>query len=44
MDAADPALCRALAYRIVQAITLHWKRGRLGSEVIRRAVRGWSLP
>ncbi len=27
MDAADPVLCKAIAYRIVQAMTLQWKRG-----------------
>ncbi len=32
MDAADPVLRKALAYRIVQALTLQWKRGGLGSE------------
>ena len=40
MDAADPALCKALAYRIVQALTLHWKRKRIGSEGLRRGVKG----
>ena len=32
LDAADPVLRKALAYRIVQALTLQWKRGGLGSE------------
>ncbi len=41
MDAADPVLRKALAYRIVQALTLQWKRGGLGSEGIRRDVRVW---
>ena len=43
MDASDPVLCKALAYRIVQALTLQWKRGKLGSEGIRRGVRVWTL-
>ncbi len=32
MDAADPVLCKALAYRIVQSMTLQWKRKRIGSD------------
>ena len=43
MDASDPVLCKALAYRIIQALTLHWKRKRLGSEGIRRGVRVWTI-
>ena len=43
LDAADPVLCKALAYRIVQALTLQWKRKRLGSEGIRKGVRVWTL-
>jgi hypothetical protein len=43
MDADDPVLCKALAYRIVQALTLQWKRGKLGSEGIRKGVRVWAL-
>ena len=43
MDASDPVLCKALAYRIVQALTLQWKRGKLGSEGIRKGVRVWAL-
>ncbi len=43
MDAADPVLCKALAYRIIQALTLQWKRKRIGSEGIRRGVRVWAL-
>ena len=42
MDASDPALCKALAYCIVQALTLHWKRGKLGSEGLRKGVRVWT--
>jgi len=41
MDAADPVLRKALAYRIVQALTLQWKRGGLGSEGLRNGVRVW---
>ena len=41
MDAADPVLCKAFAYRIVQALTLQWKRGKLGSEGLRKGVRVW---
>ncbi len=37
MDSADPVLRKALAYRIVQALTLQWKRGGLGSEGIEEA-------
>ena len=36
MDASDPVLCKALAYRIVRALTLQWK---LGSDRIRKGVR-----
>ncbi len=43
MDAADPVLRKALAYRIVQALTLQWKRGGLGSDGIRRGVRVWCV-
>ena len=43
MDASDSVLCKALAYRIVQALTLQWKRGKLGSEGIRKGVRVWTL-
>ena len=43
MDVADPVLCKALAYRIVQALTLQWKRGKLESEGIRKGVRVWAL-
>ena len=43
MDAADPVLCKALAYRIVQSMSLQWKRKRIGSEGIRRGVRVWAL-
>ncbi|RYC31884.1 hypothetical protein D3273_10625 [Lichenibacterium minor] len=43
MDAADPVLCKALAYRIVQSMTLQWKRKRIGSEGIRKGVRVWAL-
>ena len=35
MDASDPILCKALAYRITQAFKLHWKRKRLGCDGIR---------
>lgn len=43
MDASDPVLCKALAYRIVQALTLQWKRGKLGSDGIRKGVRVWRV-
>ncbi len=43
MDAADPVLCKALAYRIVQSMTLQWKRKRIGSDGIRKGVRVWAL-
>ncbi len=43
MDAADPVLCKALAYRIVQSMTLQWKRKKIGSEGIRKGVRVWAL-
>lgn len=33
----------ALAYRIVQSMSLQWKRKRIGSERIRRGVRMWAL-
>lgn len=42
LDAADPVLRKALAYRIVQALTLQWKRGGIGSEGIRGGVRVWA--
>ncbi len=42
-DAADPVLCKALAYRIVQSMSLQWKRKRIGSEGIRSGVRVWAL-
>lgn len=43
LDAADPVLRKALAYRIVQALTLQWKRGGIGSEGIRKGVRVWAI-
>ncbi len=33
----------ALAYRIVQSMSLQWKRKRIGSEAIRRGVKVWAL-
>ena len=43
LDVADPLLRKALAYRIVQALTLQWKRRQLGSKGIRNGVRLWVL-
>ncbi len=42
LDASDPMLRKALAYRIVQAMTLAWKRGKMGSEGKRAGLRVWS--
>jgi len=42
-DADDPVLGKALAYRSVQALTLQWKRGGIGSEGLRNGVRVWCI-
>ncbi len=41
LDASDPMLRKALSYRIVQAMTLAWNRGKMGSEGIRGELRVW---
>lgn len=43
MDASNPVTRKALAYRIVQALTFHWKWGKLGLEGLRNGVRIWEL-
>ena len=43
LDASDAVLRKALAYRIVQALTLQWKRGVLGSDGVRKGVRMWRV-
>ncbi|MBE7159284.1 MAG: hypothetical protein INR62_12790 [Rhodospirillales bacterium] len=44
MDADDPVLCKALAYRIVQALRLQWKMGKVKGDGMRKNVRLWSIP
>jgi len=43
MDEADKNLRKALAYRIVQCLTLQWKRGVLDSPEKRANVRVWAV-
>lgn len=42
LDGSDPMLRKALAYRIVQAMTLAWRRGKVGSEGKVGGVRVWT--
>lgn len=41
MDAADAVLRKTVAYRVVQALLLQWKRGKIDSPGKRGNVRVW---
>ena len=41
LDGSDPMLRKALAYRIVQAMTIAWKRGKIGCDGKRAGLRVW---
>ncbi len=43
MDEADKVLRQAIAFRIVQSLTLLWKRGKMGSDGKRNGVRVWRV-
>ena len=43
LDASDPMLRKALAYRIIQAMTLAWKRGKIGCEGKVAGLRVWRV-
>lgn len=43
LDATDPMLRKALAYRIVQAMTLAWKRGKIGCVGKVGGLRVWQV-
>lgn len=43
LDEGDEVLRRSVVYRITQALTLQWKRGRIESEGKRKGVRIWSI-
>ncbi len=43
LDATDKVLRQAVGYRLVQSLTRLWKRGKLGSEGVRKGVRVWCM-
>ncbi len=44
LDEGDSVLRQSIAYRIVQALRLQWKRGKVMSPEKRDGVRLWALP
>ena len=43
LDEGDSVLRTSITYRIVQAMRLQWKRGKIGSPETRGGVRVWKL-
>lgn len=43
MDTADSVLRKTVAYRVVQALRLQWKRGKIDSPGKRNNVRTWAI-
>ena len=43
LDGIDSVLRQSVAYRIVQMMTMNWKRGLVGSSGKRKSVRVWCL-
>ncbi len=44
LDARDKALRKAITYKLVQALTMQWKRGAVASAGKWRGVRAWEYP